>query len=136
VEAGAQGEHKLQVWPGRWRPLLRGAGLLLALLPGAPLSTGALAAALRQCSPRKPAAPAPPPAAQPSRVHCPSNPLPPVPLPARPPARPQRGYLPSMTHSSHYIRDPQLRYAVAKFLEKERDDITYTLQAGRRRRCC
>jgi hypothetical protein len=44
----------------------------------------------------------------------------------------QRGYLPSMTYSSHYIRDPQLRYAVAKFLDKERDDIEYTLQVGRR----
>jgi hypothetical protein len=51
-----------------------------------------------------------------------TNPLLPWPL--------QRGYLPSMTYSSHYIRDPQLRSAVGRFLDKERDDIEYTLQVG------
>ncbi|GEN14635.1 hypothetical protein NCH01_10660 [Neoasaia chiangmaiensis] len=32
----------------------------------------------------------------------------------------QRGYLPSLTRSAHYIRDPALRDAVADFLEHER----------------
>ena len=45
-------------------------------------------------------------------------------------ANTQRGYLPSLTYSSHYIRDPQLRHAVGMFLDRERDDMDYTLQVG------
>jgi predicted N-acyltransferase len=39
----------------------------------------------------------------------------------------QRGYLPSLTYSSHYIRDGQLRGAVDRFLEYERGQIDHTL---------
>ena len=35
----------------------------------------------------------------------------------------QRGYLPSMTHSSHFISDPGFRRAVQTFLDKERAEI-------------
>jgi predicted N-acyltransferase len=31
----------------------------------------------------------------------------------------QRGYLPNFTYSAHYIADPTMRSAVAKFLAKE-----------------
>jgi predicted N-acyltransferase len=35
----------------------------------------------------------------------------------------QRGYLPAITYSAHWIRDPALRQAVAHFLERERRAI-------------
>jgi len=41
----------------------------------------------------------------------------------------QRGYLPALTYSSHYIRDPYLRSAVSRFLQRERLEMDYTLQA-------
>ncbi|MEW5306847.1 MAG: hypothetical protein WDW36_009285 [Sanguina aurantia] len=41
----------------------------------------------------------------------------------------QRGYLPSFTHSVHYLTDPQLRGAVSSFLERERQQIEYSWQA-------
>jgi predicted N-acyltransferase len=41
----------------------------------------------------------------------------------------QRGYLPSLTHSSHYIRDPLLRAAIDKFLQHEQRQIEYTIAA-------
>lgn len=31
----------------------------------------------------------------------------------------QRGYLPNLTYSAHWVRDPQLRHAVDKFLAQE-----------------
>jgi predicted N-acyltransferase len=34
-----------------------------------------------------------------------------------------RGYLPHITHSAHYIADPGLRRAVARFLAEERQDV-------------
>ena len=34
-----------------------------------------------------------------------------------------RGYLPSLTHSAHYIADPRLAHAVADYLERERRAI-------------
>ncbi len=37
-------------------------------------------------------------------------------------------YLPSRTYSSHYIRDPNLRGAVANFLRRERAQIEYTIE--------
>ncbi|PNW79069.1 hypothetical protein CHLRE_09g399626v5 [Chlamydomonas reinhardtii] len=40
----------------------------------------------------------------------------------------QRGYLPSLTYSCHYIRDPRLGAAVDKFLSRERGQIEYALQ--------
>jgi predicted N-acyltransferase len=36
----------------------------------------------------------------------------------------KRGYLPVLTHSSHYIRDPGLKRAVENFLVREREQIT------------
>ena len=41
----------------------------------------------------------------------------------------QRGYMPSMTHSSHYIRDPRLRAAIDSYLSHERVQIEYTMEA-------
>ena len=41
----------------------------------------------------------------------------------------QRGYMPSMTHSSHYIRDPRLRAAIDSYLSHERIQIEYTMEA-------
>ena len=41
----------------------------------------------------------------------------------------QRGYLPSSTYSSHYIRDPQLRGAIEHYLQRERRDMEYTMEA-------
>ena len=41
----------------------------------------------------------------------------------------QRGYMPSMTHSSHYIRDPRLRNAIDNYLSHERIQIEYTMEA-------
>ena len=41
----------------------------------------------------------------------------------------QRGYMPSMTHSSHYIRDPLLRSAIDSYLSHERVQIQYTMEA-------
>ncbi|KAG2423935.1 hypothetical protein HXX76_014876 [Chlamydomonas incerta] len=40
----------------------------------------------------------------------------------------QRGYLPSLTYSCHYIRDPRLGAAVDSFLSRERGQIEYALQ--------
>ncbi|CAL8462191.1 g1722 [Coccomyxa elongata] len=41
----------------------------------------------------------------------------------------QRGYLPSLTHSSHYISNPLLRSAIGNFLAQERQQIDYTMEA-------
>lgn len=41
----------------------------------------------------------------------------------------QRGYLPTMTYSSHYIRDDMARQAVDRFLRSERAQVEYTLEA-------
>ena len=41
----------------------------------------------------------------------------------------QRGYLPSRTYSSHYVRDGMLRTAVDRFLHHERAQIDYTMEA-------
>ena len=41
----------------------------------------------------------------------------------------QRGYMPSMTHSSHYIRDPRLSAAIDAYLSQERRQIKYTMEA-------
>ena len=45
-----------------------------------------------------------------------------------------RGYRPTETHSSHYIRDPSFREAVANYLEHERaeviDNIEYLAERG------
>ena len=41
----------------------------------------------------------------------------------------QRGYLPSLTYSSHYVRDGTLRSAIDRFLHHERAQIDYTLEA-------
>lgn len=41
----------------------------------------------------------------------------------------QRGYLPSLTHSSHYIRDARLRSAIDNYLAQERQQIDYTMDA-------
>lgn len=41
----------------------------------------------------------------------------------------QRGYLPSETYSSHYIRDPAARTVVDKFLRSERAQVDYSLDA-------
>ncbi|KAF8061287.1 hypothetical protein HT031_004377 [Scenedesmus sp. PABB004] len=84
VEAGAQGEHKLQARRAR------------------------------------PPAPAPRPRAS----------LPPS-LSITPPphTHTQRGYLPSFTHSAHFLADPTLRGAVAKFLQREDAELAYAWQA-------
>ena len=39
-----------------------------------------------------------------------------------------RGYLPSITHSAHYIGDPTFRTIVGRFLSRENLDIEYTMQ--------
>ena len=36
-----------------------------------------------------------------------------------------RGYLPTTTHSAHYIADPSFRRAVANYLESERREVAY-----------
>ena len=41
----------------------------------------------------------------------------------------QRGYLPSLTYSSHYIASDPLRTAVDRFLQHERAQIDYTMEA-------
>ncbi|KAK9906585.1 hypothetical protein WJX75_004542 [Coccomyxa subellipsoidea] len=41
----------------------------------------------------------------------------------------QRGYLPSLTYSSHYIRDRVLRGAIGNYLAQERQQIDYTMDA-------
>ncbi len=41
----------------------------------------------------------------------------------------QRGYLPSLTYSSHWLRSPVMRTAVQHVTEREAVDIVYTLQA-------
>ena len=40
----------------------------------------------------------------------------------------QRGYLPSKTYSSHYIRDPMLRSVLGRHLEHEQETIDQHLQ--------
>lgn len=40
----------------------------------------------------------------------------------------QRGYLPSRTYSSHYIRDPVLRSVVKRFLDREKMQVDYEWQ--------
>ena len=39
----------------------------------------------------------------------------------------QRGYLPCLTYSSHYIRDPYFRSAVAKFVTEEGETMETTV---------
>ncbi|GBF90454.1 hypothetical protein Rsub_03450 [Raphidocelis subcapitata] len=41
----------------------------------------------------------------------------------------QRGYLPNFTYSAHYCRDPLLRSAVGRFLEREAQQVNYSWQA-------
>lgn len=41
----------------------------------------------------------------------------------------QRGYLPSMTYSSHYVRDPYARGAIQSFLRREVREMDYTIAA-------
>ena len=40
-----------------------------------------------------------------------------------------RGYMPTTTHSAHYIADPGFRRAVANYLESERREVTYQGEA-------
>jgi predicted N-acyltransferase len=37
-----------------------------------------------------------------------------------------RGYLPETTYSAHFIRDPGLRKAIARYLDEERRDVAAT----------
>ena len=39
----------------------------------------------------------------------------------------QRGYLPSLTYSSHYIRDARVSSAIEDYLARERHQIMYTM---------
>ena len=39
----------------------------------------------------------------------------------------QRGYLPTLTYSAHYIKDPRFRTVVKDFLKQEQQQIDYTL---------
>lgn len=41
----------------------------------------------------------------------------------------QRGYLPIRTYSAHWIRDPALRGPVAQFLERERQQVDWEIEA-------
>ena len=41
----------------------------------------------------------------------------------------QRGYLPSYTYSSHYVRDPQVSAAIEDFLYRENAQNQYRLHA-------
>lgn len=41
----------------------------------------------------------------------------------------QRGYVPSLTYSSHYFPDPSMRSVVSNFLQRESMQIDYTLEA-------
>ncbi len=41
----------------------------------------------------------------------------------------QRGYVPSLTYSSHYFPDPTFRTVVGNFLQRESMQIDYTLEA-------
>lgn len=43
----------------------------------------------------------------------------------------QRGYLPSLTYSSHYIRDGRVSAAVADFVRRERYQVMYTMDSIR-----
>ena len=36
-----------------------------------------------------------------------------------------RGYMPVETYSAHWIADPHLRNAIARYLERERDAVTH-----------
>ncbi len=40
----------------------------------------------------------------------------------------QRGYLPTMTHSAHYVKDPRFRTILKDFLRQEQQQIDYTLE--------
>jgi predicted N-acyltransferase len=40
-----------------------------------------------------------------------------------------RGYMPTTTHSAHYIADPGFRRAVAHYLEGERREVAYQGEA-------
>ena len=39
----------------------------------------------------------------------------------------QRGYLPTLTHSCHYIRDPNVSEAIGDYLRREHFQIMYQL---------
>lgn len=41
----------------------------------------------------------------------------------------QRGYVPSLTYSSHYFPDSSMRSTVSNFLQRESMQIDYTLEA-------
>ncbi len=41
----------------------------------------------------------------------------------------QRGYVPSLTYSSHYFPDPTMKAVVNNFLQRESMQIDYTLEA-------
>mmetsp|Transcript_4922 Transcript_4922/g.14724 ORF Transcript_4922/g.14724 Transcript_4922/m.14724 type:complete len:407 (-) Transcript_4922:3019-4239(-) len=43
----------------------------------------------------------------------------------------QRGYLPTLTYSTHYIKDPRFRMVVENFLKEEKHQIDYTLDVLR-----
>lgn len=43
----------------------------------------------------------------------------------------QRGYLPSLTYSSHYIRDARVSAAIEDFLRRERYQVMYTMDSIR-----
>jgi len=44
---------------------------------------------------------------------------------AQGPHKIQRGYLPALTYSAHWIRDPCFRDAVARYLEQERAQVAF-----------
>jgi hypothetical protein len=41
----------------------------------------------------------------------------------------QRGYLPTATHSAHWIREPSFRRAVDDYLERERQHVAHSIEA-------
>ena len=47
---------------------------------------------------------------------------------AQGPHKLQRGYLPTATHSAHWIADPALRAAIERFLASERRDVAFEMQ--------
>lgn len=40
----------------------------------------------------------------------------------------QRGYLPSLTYSSHYVRHPKLHSVIANAMDRERRQISATIE--------
>jgi predicted N-acyltransferase len=48
---------------------------------------------------------------------------------AQGPHKISRGYLPSETHSAHWIRDPAFRDAVARFLVREQKETEWEMDA-------